>query len=179
MIFTYDEFLMNMTVIRSHILNHFSKSRTIFLYISSFSSQLLLVNSRVLSLLALASVPGIKCPQLVRRIAGFLSTSVEASSVCALSRFSCDQVLAPLWTVVLQTPLSMGFSGQESWSGSPCSPPGIGPLSLPSPALVGQFFMDSATWDALQASSIPPVMRTATGLLSVIKDSWFSGLYFT
>ena len=57
MIFTYDEFLMNMTVIRSHIFNHFSKSRTIFLYISSFSSQLLLVNSRVLCLLAFGFNP--------------------------------------------------------------------------------------------------------------------------
>lgn len=54
---TCDEFLMNMTVIRSRIFNHFSKSRTLFVYISSFSSQLLLVNSMVLSLLALASVP--------------------------------------------------------------------------------------------------------------------------
>ena len=87
MISTCDEFLMNMTVIRSRIFNHFSKSRTLFVYISSFSSQLLLVNSMVLSLLALASVPGIKCPQLVRRVAGFfLSVSVEASSVlCAKS----------------------------------------------------------------------------------------------
>ena len=29
-----------------------------------------------------------------------------------------------LWTVACQAPLSMGFSGQEYWSGLPCPPPG-------------------------------------------------------
>ena len=33
-----------------------------------------------------------------------------------LSRFSCAQLFATLWTVALQTPLSMGFSRQESLS---------------------------------------------------------------
>ena len=73
-----------------------------------------------------------------------------------LSRFSCDQLLVTLWTVALQTPLSMGFSRQECWSGLPCPPPGIEPLSLTSPAVVGRFFTNSATWDTLEASSIPP-----------------------
>ena len=51
-----------------------------------------------------------------------------------------------------QAPLSMGFSRQESWSGSPCPPPGdlpdpgIKPTSLMSLALVGRFFTTSATW---------------------------------
>ena len=155
MIFTYDEFLMNMTVIRSHIFNHFSKSKTIFLYISSFSSQLLLVNSRVLCLLAFGFNPWNQMSTAGQKNGWFL-IHICGGFLCVLSRFSCDQLLAPLWTVALHTPLSLGFSGQESWSGSPCSPPGIGPLSLPSPALVGRFFMDSATWDALQASSTPP-----------------------
>ena len=35
------------------------------------------------------------------------------------------------WTVALQAPLSMGFSGQEYWSGLPCSPPG----DLPDPGI--------------------------------------------
>ena len=52
-----------------------------------------------------------------------------------------------------QTPLSMGFSGQEHWSGLPCPPPGllpnpgIEPMSLTSPALTGWFFTTSATWE--------------------------------
>ena len=50
------------------------------------------------------------------------------------------------WTVVLQAPLSMGFSRQGYWSEllfpSPgdLPNPGIGPTSLTFPALVGRFF---------------------------------------
>ena len=37
---------------------------------------------------------------------------------------SCVQLLATLWTVAYQAPLSMGFSRQEDWSGVPLpSPP--------------------------------------------------------
>ena len=35
------------------------------------------------------------------------------------------------WTVVLQAPLSMGFSRQEYWSGLPCPPLG----HLPNPVI--------------------------------------------
>ena len=55
----------------------------------------------------------------------------------------------------LQTPLSMGFSSQEGWSGLPCPPPGDLPylgierMSLTSAALAGGFFTISATWAAL------------------------------
>jgi len=50
------------------------------------------------------------------------------------------------WTAARQAPLSMIFSKQEYWSGSPFSPPGdlpdpvIEPVSLESPALAGGFF---------------------------------------
>ena len=59
-----------------------------------------------------------------------------------------------LWTGDQQAPLSMGFSRQEYWSGSPCPPPGnlsdpgIKLLSLTFPALAGRFFTTSATWEA-------------------------------
>ena len=49
-------------------------------------------------------------------------------------------------TVAHQAPLSMGFSRQEHWSGLPCLPsghlpnPGIKPISLMPPALMGEFF---------------------------------------
>ena len=58
------------------------------------------------------------------------------------------------WAAACQTPLSVGFSRQEYWSGLPCSPPGglpdpgIKPTSLMSPALAGVFFTASATWEA-------------------------------
>ena len=75
--------------------------------------------------------------------------------LCMLSRFSLVQLFATLWTVAGQTPLSIGFSRQEYWSGLPCLPPGalpdpeIEPMSLMSPALAGGFFTTSATWEAI------------------------------
>ena len=47
----------------------------------------------------------------------------------------------------------MGFSRQEYWSGLPCPPPGDLPdarlehMSLMSPALAGEFFTTSTTWE--------------------------------
>ena len=48
--------------------------------------------------------------------------------MCLVTRV---RLFAPLWTVVQQTPLSVGFSRQEYWHGLPCSPPG----DLPNPRL--------------------------------------------
>ena len=58
------------------------------------------------------------------------------------------------WTVAHQTPLSMGFSRQEYWSGLLCPPPG----DLPDPGiesvvhtsteLAGRFFAISTTREA-------------------------------
>jgi len=48
----------------------------------------------------------------------------------------------------------MGVFRQDYWSGLPCPPPGvfpnpgIEPVSLPSPALAGEFFTTRATWEA-------------------------------
>jgi len=56
--------------------------------------------------------------------------------------------------VACQAPLSMGFPGQEYWSGLPCPPPGdlaspgIKPVSLTSPPSAGGFFTGRATWEA-------------------------------
>ena len=72
--------------------------------------------------------------------------------VCMLSRFSCVQLFMTPWTVAHQAPLSMGFSRQEYWSGSPCpSPgnlldPGIEPMSLTSPALADVFDPLAPPW---------------------------------
>ena len=57
-------------------------------------------------------------------------------AMCELSCFSCVGFFVILWTVDRQSPLSMGFFRQESWSGLPCPPPGdlldlgVEPLSL-------------------------------------------------
>ena len=59
---------------------------------------------------------------------------------CMLSRFSHVQLLATLWTVAHQSPLSMGFSRQEYWCGFPCPPPG----DLPNPRIKQASLMSPA-----------------------------------
>ena len=72
-----------------------------------------------------------------------------------LSRFSCVQLLATLWTTVRQAPLSMGISRQGYWSGLPCPPPrdlshpGIKLTSLASPALADGCFSTALSWKLL------------------------------
>ena len=56
---------------------------------------------------------------------------------------SCLTLVTP-WTVVCQDPLSMGFSGQEYWSGLPFPSPG----DLPNPGIEPRS-------PALQADSLP------------------------
>ena len=61
--------------------------------------------------------------------------------VCMLNQFSWVRLFVVPWTVASQALLSMGFSGQEYWSGLLCPPPGdlpnpgIEPISPVSPAL--------------------------------------------
>ena len=66
---------------------------------------------------------------------------------CMLSFFSPVWLFVTPWTIGGQTPLSMGFSRQEYWSGLPFPTPpgdlpnpGIEPASPVSPALTGRFF---------------------------------------
>ena len=74
--------------------------------------------------------------------------------MCAKSLQSCPILCYPMDTVLLQAPLSVGFSRQEYWSGLACPPPGDLPdsgielMSLMSPALAGGFFTSSVTWEA-------------------------------
>ena len=74
--------------------------------------------------------------------------------MCVLSHFSHVRLFMTLWTIARQAPLSMGFSRQEYWSGLPCPPPGdlpdpgIEPISLISPVLVGGLFTTTATWES-------------------------------
>ena len=72
-----------------------------------------------------------------------LASSVKAA--CLISLFSLVRLFATAWTLAHQTPLSMGLSRQESWSGLPCPPPrdlsspGVEPMTSVSPALTGRF----------------------------------------
>ena len=71
-----------------------------------------------------------------------------------LSRFGHVSFFATVWTVAHHALLFTGFSRQGYWSGLRCSPPGvlpdpgIKPVSLTSPTLVGGFFTSNTTWEA-------------------------------
>ena len=55
----------------------------------------------------------------------------SATRVCVLSCLSRVRLLATLWTVARQAPLSMGFSRHEYWSRLPFPSPG----DLPDPGI--------------------------------------------
>ena len=71
---------------------------------------------------------------------------------CSVTSVASDSVTP--WTSPSGSSVHMGFSRQEHWSGFPCPPPGdlpdpgIEPVSLMSPALVGGFFITSVNWEA-------------------------------
>ena len=69
------------------------------------------------------------------------------SAACVLNQFSCVRLFVTLWTVAHQTPLSLGFSRQEYWSGLPCPPP----VDLPNPG-IKPTSLKSLYW---QACSLP------------------------
>ena len=70
--------------------------------------------------------------------------------VCSVMSTLCG----PMDCIACQVPLSMEFSRQEYWSGSPFPTPGdlpgpeMKPESLVSPVLASKFFTTSATWKA-------------------------------
>ena len=80
--------------------------------------------------------------------ADFRIFKVDLLCVCMLSHVRLSVTSC---TVACQTPLTMGFSRQEYWSGLPFPPPGdlpdpgIEPASL---ALAGRFVIPCATWKA-------------------------------
>ena len=70
-----------------------------------------------------------------------ITTDSSEDKTLSLSCFSRVQLFAIPWTV--PHPLTLGFSGQEYWSGLPFPPPGDLPdegLEPKSPALTGRFF---------------------------------------
>ena len=87
-------------------------------------------------------------------ISGRNSWTILNYIIYVQSHFSCVQLFAALWTVARKSPLSVGFSRQEYWTGLSCPPPGglpdpgIEPVSLMSPTLGGRFFIISAAWKA-------------------------------
>ena len=73
---------------------------------------------------------------------------ITVDTVYVLNCFSCAQLFLAPWTIARQSPLSMGFSRQEYWSGLPCRPQ----RDLPDPGIKPEFFMSPA----LAVGSLPP-----------------------
>ena len=104
-----------------------------------------------------------------------LSASLKRNGqhACVLSCLSHVWLFVTPWTVTHQSPLTMGFSRQEYWSGLPCPPPrdlpdpGIKPESLTSPALAGWFFTTSATCEA-QWTTNPPLLSWIWNYLQIV-----------
>ena len=73
--------------------------------------------------------------------------------VCVLNHFSHVRLFATPWTVAHHTPLCMGFSRQEYWTGLSCPPsgdlpdPGTEFRSLMSFASASGFITTTATWE--------------------------------
>ena len=88
--------------------------------------------------------------------------------MCTLSLFSRVRLFATPWTVACQTPLSMGFSRQEYWSGLPFPSPG----DLPEPGIEPRFL-------ALQADSLPTELQRKPRLFSVSTFiNYFSWIFY-
>ena len=71
-----------------------------------------------------------------------------------LSCFSCVRLLATLWAVAHQAPLSMGFTRREYWSRLPFPSPGYpsnqGGTSVSYVSCIGRcVFTTSAVWEAI------------------------------
>ena len=88
------------------------------------------------------------------RTVAHMHACMPSCFLCGLNHFSLVRLCATPWTVTCQAPLSMGFSRQEYWSGSPCPSPGDLPnsriklMSLTCSTLGGRFFTTNAIWEA-------------------------------
>ena len=135
----------------------------------------------MLSRLVIAFLPRSKClliSWLQSRSAVILEPKkIKSVTVSIVSPSICHEVLTQ-WTVGHQAPLSMGFSGQDCWSGLPFPPPGhlpdpgIEPTSLTSPALAGGFFTTSTTIHNMKWSRGTGKDWTNYGMLSYINHPY-------
>ena len=82
------------------------------------------------------------------------------SSPCVLNRFSRVRLFVILWTVACHSPLSLGFSRQEHWSGLPCPPPEDLPdpgTETACPALAAGFFFTESQGKPIIYYSLSPL----------------------
>ena len=93
--------------------------------------------------------------------------------MCVLRGFSHVQLCVTQWTVAHQTPLSMGFSRQEYWSGLPWLPPrdlpnpGIKPSSLTFPTLEAGSLPLTITWEVPYSLALVQFSSVAQSCLTL------------
>ena len=90
-----------------------------------------------------------------------------AHGECMLSHFNHVQFFATPWTVTHQTPLSMGFSRQEYWSGLPRLPPG----DLPDPGIEPDYFTSLAFIGRVFTTEPPGKSLTQLGIYKSVNGS--------
>ena len=131
-----------------------------------------------------ATLSSYSCPQHVPRQEPHFTLNISIHypcmrlrlCVCGLSQFShIWHIFATLWTGGgCQAPLYVGFCRQEYWGGLPCPPPGdlpgpgIKPASLKSPALTGEFFTATSTWEALHLDFTLPCASKPSNHIHVV-----------
>ena len=98
---------------------------------------------------------------------------------CVLRHVSRVWLFATPWTIFHQAPLSMGFSRQEYWRGSPCPPPG----DLPDPGIEPTFLMSPAlavtrTWYNLHKFNLYWVPESDAACIFWPRSSHLSFHYF-
>ena len=84
--------------------------------------------------------------------------------MCA-SCFSHVQLFVTLCAGAHQASLSMEFPRQQCPPPGDLPNPGIEPMSVVSPALVGEFFITSATWEAHYYDLLKKMNSTVLGVL--------------
>ena len=95
----------------------------------------------------------------------------ECMHVCVLSCFSRVWLLVTLWTVAHKTPLSMGFSRQEYWSGLPCPPP----EDFPKRGIIFIIFLLIWNWWLGPKAESKEVWKTSHFRETCWLSRWYSG----
>ena len=104
-------------------------------------------------------------------------------STCVYAKSLQSCLFVTPWTVVCWASLFMGFSKREYWSGWPCPPlgdlpnPGIEPISLMFPALVGGFFTTNATCKAPSRVQLPSIFKCSLHFSNVVWRACFNPCY--
>ena len=109
--------------------------------------------------------------------------AVPVMYACMLSRFSCVQLFADLWTLAHQALLSIGFSKQEHGSGLPSLLQGIFPTQGSNPGLPNcrriLYCLSHQGNPRILEWVAYPFFRGTSWPRNQIRVSWIAGGFFT